>query len=1003
MKFIKQYYSAKIFILAFLICFFISDFYITQVSAAELTSIMGETVGTKEQMVQYYKDNSPNEYPKEYLNGDVDLEKFIDIVIKESKSEGVRADVAFAQILVKTEWLSFDGEVNPEQYNFGELRNQQGNYASFKSIQEGIKADIQHLKAYASEESLNQECVDPIYNLVEPKGTALYVEDLENGDKIKDKLLQIINTDIVMQSEETLPTENNTPISTEDVESAIPTEKEEVLSKDITQTENIEKNTSTTDSEQKTISTSTQPTVINSFSIKGSNYAGEGHTLIASGTSHNGVLYQFWVKDLSKNSWTMIQDYSTDNTATWTPKKDGKYLYGVHIKDRESKERLDAHLYKEVTIQPVKVTLDLLTIDGSGYVGSTHTIRAKGTSANGVLYQFWVKDLSTNSWTMIHDYSKSAAQWTPKKPGKYLYGVHIKDKYSKEKLDAHLYKEITIDAANINSFSIKGNNYAGEGHTLIASGTSHNGVLYQFWVKDLSKNSWTMIQDYSTDNTATWTPKKDGKYLYGVHIKDRESKERLDAHLYKEVTIQPVKVTLDLLTIDGSGYVGSTHTIRAKGTSANGVLYQFWVKDLSTNSWTMIHDYSKSAAQWTPKKPGKYLYGVHIKDKYSKEKLDTHLYKEITINSSIVYYNNYYNDTFNEFVNKQMSQGIPIGYYGGPATRQEVEDYSNPNNFVQLPHIEGANKVIITGYGVNLRNTPGDGKVLDQVNMNEIYLILDESNGWYKIDVNGQTGWVSGDYAKGLYSLTHFLQVTGDNVRVRSERNLEDSSNILTHVNTGETYTIEDELGVWYKITANGYTGWIHNSNVIVDETIPEMLQFLNLSSEINIDVNVLNEYLKGMGTLQGQAQAFIDASNKYDINVAYLIAHAIHETGKGTSDLSSGKLKVDGKPIYNFFGISAFDHSPDESGSNKAAEMGWYDPYSAIMGGTKWISEHYIHNTSYKQNTLYKMKWNPDAPATHQYATHVIWPEKIAKYMSEIYELSNDYVLIFDIPRYES
>ncbi|MPW27384.1 hypothetical protein GC105_16675, partial [Alkalibaculum sp. M08DMB] len=63
---------------------------------------------------------------------------------------------------------------------------------------------------------------------------------------------------------------------------------------------------------------------------------------------------------------------------------------------------------------------------------------------NGVLYQFWVKDVSTNKWKMIQDYSKSSARWTPTKPGKYLYGVHIKDEKSNQSLDAHLYKEITV-------------------------------------------------------------------------------------------------------------------------------------------------------------------------------------------------------------------------------------------------------------------------------------------------------------------------------------------------------------------------------------------------------------------------------------------------------------------------------------------------------------------------------------------------------------------------------
>ncbi|NMA49769.1 MAG: N-acetylmuramoyl-L-alanine amidase [Tissierellia bacterium] len=50
----------------------------------------------------------------------------------------------------------------------------------------------------------------------------------------------------------------------------------------------------------------------------------------------------------------------------------------------------------------------------------------------------------------------------------------------------------------------------------------------------------------------------------------------------------------------------------------------------------MIQDYSKSSAKWVPIKPGEYLYGVHIKDEKSKERLDTHLYKPITIKSILL-------------------------------------------------------------------------------------------------------------------------------------------------------------------------------------------------------------------------------------------------------------------------------------------------------------------------------------------------------------------------------
>ncbi|MBO0571307.1 beta-N-acetylglucosaminidase, partial [Clostridium botulinum] len=81
--------------------------------------------------------------------------------------------------------------------------------------------------------------------------------------------------------------------------------------------------------------------------------------------------------------------------------------------------------------------------------------------------------------------------------------------------------------------------------------------------------------------------------------------------------------------------VGKSYVIKGYGNSENGVLYQFWVKDLSTNSWTMIRDYGETNSfNYTPTKAGKYLIGIHVKDKYSKENLDDFIYENYTVTVS---------------------------------------------------------------------------------------------------------------------------------------------------------------------------------------------------------------------------------------------------------------------------------------------------------------------------------------------------------------------------------
>lgn len=186
--------------------------------------------------------------------------------------------------------------------------------------------------------------------------------------------------------------------------------------------------------------------------------------------------------------------------------------------------------------------------------------------------------------------------------------------------------------------------------------------------------------------------------------------------------------------------------------------------------------------------------------------------------------------------------------------------------------------------------------------------------------------------------------------------------------------------------------------------------QFLDLTQPAGLKVKEINEnILKGKGSLEGTGQAFIDAGKKYNINEAYLIAHTLHETGNGKSTLASG-VKVDAKgnvvsdgskaahTVYNMYGYGAKDSCPLECGAKYAFDQGWFKPEDAILGGAGKVSENYI---SRGQDTLYKMKWNPEKPATHQYATHVQWAVIQTKRIAEIYNSLDNYILVYDVPKF--
>lgn len=142
------------------------------------TPIMGTSTTTVAQMVNMFNDKDKN-YPSIYADkGASTINEFCKILMQEADAEGVRAEVVFTQAMHETGWLQFGGDVSPEQCNFagiGATGGVPGN--SFADVREGLRAQVQHLKAYASTEALNQSCVDPRFNYVN-RGCAPTVEEL---------------------------------------------------------------------------------------------------------------------------------------------------------------------------------------------------------------------------------------------------------------------------------------------------------------------------------------------------------------------------------------------------------------------------------------------------------------------------------------------------------------------------------------------------------------------------------------------------------------------------------------------------------------------------------------------------------------------------------------------------------------------------------------------------------------------------------------------------------
>ena len=151
------------------------------------TLITGATKTNVSQMVNYFMNNGGtydkfSKYGTQYdgvlaQKGAANIEEFCQIFYEEAIAENIRPEVAFCQAMKETGFLQFGHDVKPDQCNFAGLGATGNGVAgnSFASVREGIRAQIQHLKAYATTDNLINACVDNRFGYVK-RGSAPYVE-----------------------------------------------------------------------------------------------------------------------------------------------------------------------------------------------------------------------------------------------------------------------------------------------------------------------------------------------------------------------------------------------------------------------------------------------------------------------------------------------------------------------------------------------------------------------------------------------------------------------------------------------------------------------------------------------------------------------------------------------------------------------------------------------------------------------------------------------------------
>jgi hypothetical protein len=137
--------------------------------------IMGTGVVPAERLARFLRLNNPD------ADGDF-VRALSGYYVEEAAAEGVNHDTAFAQMCLETGYLRYGGLVTPDMNNFcglGAIGPERPG-ESFPDPRTGVRAHIQHLKAYAVDEPLNGELVDPRYRWVR-KGSSPTIHGLSGS------------------------------------------------------------------------------------------------------------------------------------------------------------------------------------------------------------------------------------------------------------------------------------------------------------------------------------------------------------------------------------------------------------------------------------------------------------------------------------------------------------------------------------------------------------------------------------------------------------------------------------------------------------------------------------------------------------------------------------------------------------------------------------------------------------------------------------------------------
>ncbi|NLK95561.1 MAG: hypothetical protein GX275_10300, partial [Clostridiales bacterium] len=266
----------------------------------------------------------------------------------------------------------------------------------------------------------------------------------------------------------------------------------------------------------------------------------------------------------------VINNFSTNSSVTWTPKKAG--TYNIYFVAKDSTGKTVQKVINNYVVKSTQASLNMtsysLDKQSPQNVGTSLKLSATATGQGTLQYRF-VAYSGTYS-EVIKDFSTSSSvTWTPKKAGTYNIYFVAKDSTGKtvqKVINSYVVK--SIEPVSISGISTlpASPQQIGAKINITANAKSLNGyaLTYKFSVHE-GLSGWKSLGSFTSANSVSWTPSTSGLCTIMVEVKDGYGNRAIETIIY-EVNDKITRVEENNSKIN---YIGDWKSYSSTNYSAN--------------------------------------------------------------------------------------------------------------------------------------------------------------------------------------------------------------------------------------------------------------------------------------------------------------------------------------------------------------------------------------------------------------------------------------------------